>query len=308
MTTHHTQKQLHANKKHTKLGKLGAYLGAVYASDKSYQAVDVGLTFDKKFVSAQAHQFAKELLGKRIYGACTLAQKILPTKMLVHWSDEVYDKVATWTHNWALLRLQKDERFANLANLTRQERDEFVDDIINQNRTWLSLGGAFGVFGLKGVVLESAWLLVMLLRTVYELAYIYGVDVSGKDGVRTAHAVVASVDETLIGQKQILLTTLTIGRMVLKNAQTTGLANELLALSTNPLTKQYGDYLDEVLGWFDMEKSDLDKFNSAWLYHLCSVASVGASVHYNNQIFENVVGVAKATFGQVGEIKLLENA
>lgn len=306
MTTHH--KQLHANKKRTKLGQIGAYLGTVYASDKSYQAVDVGLAFDKKFVSTQARQFAKELFGKRLYGAYTLAQKVLPTETLTHWSDEAYDKVATWTHSWAVLQLQKDIRFTNLANLTHQERDEFADDIVNQNRTWLSLGGAFGAFGLKGVVLESAWFLVMSLRTVYELAYVYGADVSGKDGVRTTHAVVASVDETLVGQKQILLTALAIGHMVLKNAQSTGLADELLALSANPLTKQYSDYLDEVLGWFDMEKSDLDKFNSAWLRHLCSLGFVGVSVHYNNQIFEDVVGVAKATFGRDDEIKLLENA
>lgn len=307
MSHQNNLKQLYA-KKRTALRQMGAYLGAVYASNKAYQAVDTKADFDKTFVSKQARQFAKELFGKRLYGAYTLAQKVLPTQTLTEWSDEIYDKVATWMHGWAVLRLKKDDRFANLANLTHEERDEFADDIISQNRAWLSLGGAFGALGLKGVVLESAWCLVMSLRTVYELGYIYGADVSGKDGVHTAYAVVGSVDETLVGQKQILLTALAMGNMVLKNAQTTGLADELLALSINPLTKQYTEYLDEVLGWFDMEKSDLDKLNAAWLRHVCSLASVGVSVHYNNQIFDDVVGVAKATFGQAGEIKLLENA
>lgn len=289
-------------------GRVGAYLGAKYASDKSYQAVDITADFDKVFISTHVKKFAKELFGKRLHTAYTITQKVLPAQTLAKWSDEAYDKVATWVNQWALLTLQKDARFANLPNLTKAQIDDFAQDIINKNRTWLSMGGVFGAFGLKGVVLDTAWFLVMSLRTVYELGHIYGADMSSKDNIRTSYALIAGVDETLVGQKQILLTALAIGQMVLKNAQTTGLADELLALSSNPLTKQYADYLDEVLGWFDMDKTDLDRFNSVWLCHLCSLASVGVSVHYNNQIFDEIVGVAKATFGRDDRVKLIENA
>lgn len=291
----------------TLLGRIGERLGAIYTSKKPCQPLDL-TCIDKPSLHQYNTSFAKELLGKRLGGVYGMLQKVLPADTMVRFSEEIYGKTATLAQQWALFSLQKDARFANLGRLTDQQRADFADDIINKNRTLLSLGGTVGIFGLKGVVLDTAWLLIMSLRTVYELALIYEVDVAGEQGVRIGYGMLAMTDENLIAQKQLLLTSLALGQTVLAHAQTTGLAHELLALSNNPLTQQYTKYLDEALDYFDWELADLDKFNPYWLRHLCSLGFAGISIHYNNQLFEDVVGVAKATFGRKVAVKLLESS
>lgn len=289
-------------------GKIGGYLSDTYASGKVYEALDLS-GFDKSSLQKYTSQFGsslgKELLGRRVGGALDLLKKVVPAETWARLSDDIYQKLAQGAYRLARFKLQKDARFAKLSTLTDDQKEAFAQDLINQNRTWLSAGGAFGVLGVKGVALDTAWVLLVSLCTVYELAIIYGADIEGDDGVRTVYGILVATDETLIHQKQVLLTALTLGQMVLKNAQNTGLADELLALSTSPLAGQYTKHLEEFLGIFNLDKADLDKFNTAWLRHLCTLGFVGVAVHYNNQLFEEVVGTARATFGQKVAVPLL---
>lgn len=64
------------------------------------------------------------------------------------------------------------------------ERDAFAQDVANQNRALATLGGVAGLAGLKGVVADMAWLLMVSLRTVYQVAAIYDKPLTGKEGVK----------------------------------------------------------------------------------------------------------------------------
>lgn len=279
------------------LGKLGAYLSGMYGAsqsrDKRYQAVDIEKDdFEQDAFHAQSSFFAGQMFGAKAMAAQNLVGKVVPQSKFDAIGDAIYNKVAEWSSSWAINDLKKDLRYDLLQTMNGAERDAFAEDIANQNRALATLGGVAGLAGLKGVVADMAWLLMVSLRTVYQVAAIYDKPLTGKEGVKKAYGVLSGANLEKLQEKQVILTALALGSTMLANAQSTGVKAQLDSLSaryreSQPYAKQFVD-LDKFI--------DLDKLNPKWLHKLLPISAVAVGAHYNNELIDEVIGTAMATF------------
>lgn len=285
----------------TGLGRLLAKAGSYLArhDERIYAGVDLHAgqfarhAFYVQGVSLGG-QFAKSILGQKASTAQNLANRFVPEDKLTAISEGVYQKVADLAQTWAVKSL-KDSPKA----LTPSQKDELAEMIANQNRALATFGGVTGFFGLKGVVMDTAWLLLVALRTVYQLAFIYETPLTGKDGIKMAYGVLSGANLDKMQEKQVILTALALANNILSHADETSLKEELVKLSSSNTTLQ--DF-DNLLRFTHLDKFaqkygvDIDKLNTRWLRHLASVGAVGVGAYYNRELIEEVIGTAMATF------------
>lgn len=275
------------------LGDVGQRLALMYRNNhKAYRAVDLHKsTFGLDMFRKQSGYLGKQVFGTKGMAVGLLAQKLIAKETLHEYSEQIYQKIASWAEYWAKTTLAKELRFANLSTLTPVERQKFIQDINNKNRLLASLGGVCGFVGLKGVVLDTAWLLLVSLKAVYELSLIYDQALLKQDGAVIAYGILSECELDELQYKQVLMTALALGEGVLSNAQTANLSDELKKFAK---TYNYdGKYIDELTKFVNLEK-----VNSKWLRYLLPVGSAMVAVHYNNKLIEEIIGVAMATFEQ----------
>ncbi len=286
--------------------KVGSYLARTDA--KEYQGVDLNAENFAKHAfyvqgSSLSDSVAKAVFGKNATTAQTLAHKFIPKDKLTAVSEGVYHKVADLAQTWAIKSIKEDP-----STLTPAQKEKLAQSIANQNRLLATLGGVTGFFGLKGVVADTAWLLLVALRTVYQLATVYGVSLTGKDGIKMAYGVLSGASLDKMQEKQLILTALALLGNVLNQADKSSLKEELVKLSSsNTSLKEF----DELLKFAHLETLadkygvDIDKLNSRWLRRVASVSAVGVGAYYNRDLIDEVIGTALATFN-VGTTKGIE--
>lgn len=190
--------------------------------------------------------------------------------------------------------MPSEHRFADVSNLDDEERYALATDIANQNRALATLGGITGLAGLPGLLADTLWLLLVSLRTVYQLAAVYDRPLTGKQGVKMAYELLASADLSKMQEKQALLAGIGVGKGLLDNAQSRGLHSELKNLGLkNQNVNFYAEQVDKVAGQVGV---DLDQINLAWIRKLLPITAVGVGMHYNSHLIDEVIGVAQATF------------
>lgn len=280
-----------------KLGKVGAYLSGMYGisqnQNKQYQGVDLHReSFDKDAFHAQSSFFAGQVFGAKAVAAKNVAAKVVPQSKFEAISESLYNKVAEWSNAWAIKDLKNDPRFDLINTMNAQERHAFAEDVANQNRALATLGGVAGLAGLKGVLADAAWLLMVSLRTVYQVAAIYDQPLTGKEGAKKAYGVLSGANLEKLQEKQVILTALALGSSMLTNAQQTGIKAQLDSLSaryreSQPYAKQFLD-LDKFV--------NLDNLNPNWLHKILPISAVAVGAHYNNELIDEVIGTAMATF------------
>lgn len=279
----------------TKLGKVGAYLSGMYgiSQNKHYQGVDLHReSFDKDAFHAQSSFFAGQIFGAKAVAAKNVAAKVVPQSKFEAIGESLYNKVAEWSNAWAIKDLKNDPRFDLINTMNTQERHAFAEDVANQNRALATLGGVAGLAGLKGVLADAAWLLMVSLRTVYQVAAIYDQPLTGKEGTKKAYGVLSGANLEKLQEKQVILTALALGSSMLANAQQTGIKAQLDSLSaryreSQPYAKQFLD-LDKFV--------NLDNLNPNWLHKILPISAVAVGAHYNNELIDEVIGTAMATF------------
>lgn len=272
------------------LGRFGAYVGTLTGSEKhDFTKVDLSApNFGDDAFHRQSGQILSQLFGTKGVQVEFLANKLLSDNTKQSASDWVYGKIATLAEHWALVDLKKDPRFDRLADLNNDEKTQFLSDITNENRGFAVLGGVAGLFGLKGVVLDTAWLLLISLKAVYQTAHITGTPLSGDDGIRLAYGILAGANLDKMQEKQVLMTGLALGKTVLKNAQSTRLADEIKHLSDKHQISR-AEQLAVLAG-------SLEKLNGTLAQKLLPIGSGIIAGYYNGELIDEVLGVAKASF------------
>lgn len=278
------------------LAKIGAYLEP--NQDRHYDGVDLTKTSSAKHIRVQGldlgGQFLETLFGQKAHAIRTLADKYLHDETLPAIADGIYQKIAQLAQAWAVSSLPD-----NPKSLSVLEREQLATTIAHQNRALATLGGTLGGLGLKGVVLDTAWLLVVSLRTVYQLSFIYDVPLTGKQGVSMAYGVLLGANLTKTQEKQVLLTALALSNTLLKNARQGSLNDELFKLiSTNVAFNDFKKFLnllhlDEMVARHHL---DIGSRKLRWLQAGTSLGAVFVGVHYNRRLIDEVIGTAMATF------------
>lgn len=280
------------------LATAGAYLGRGH-QDKSYQSVDLDVEATTKHPfyiqgSTLGGSFVKSILGKKVTAVHGLAGRFISDDKLNAVSESIYHKIAELACAWAVKSVPTDPKM-----LTPAQKDELAQSLADQNRALATAGGVTGFFGLKGVVMDTAWLLLVALRTVYQLSVVYDAPLTGKDGIKMAYGVLSGANLDKLQEKQVILTALALAGGVLAHADEGSLKEELVKLSSSNTTIK--DF-DELLKFTHLDKLadkygiDIDNINTSWLRHLASISAVGVGAYYNRELIDEVIGTAMTTF------------
>ena len=288
-----------------RVGSMIDSMNAKTGKPRQYKAVDLGdEDYQQDLFREQTLKATQQLLGPRFATYGKYAKKVVPNSFFQSTVDSAFAQVAKLASNWSQLDLPNEHRFANIASLDDEERYALATDIANQNRALAAMGGLTGLAGLPGLLADTLWLLLVSLRTVYQIAAIYNKPLTGKQGVKMAYELLSSADLSKMQEKQALLAGMGIGKGLLDNAQSHGLHSELKNLGLkNQNVNYYAEQIDSIARQVGI---DLDKINLLWVRRFIPVTAVAIGVHYNSQLIDEVIGVAKATFAP--EAKLANRA
>lgn len=284
------------------LERFGSLLDSINAkSGKASQFKSVDLSQYKSsnasnLLSQQTLKTSQQLMGSRFTTYSKYAKKVVPDSIFEKASDTVFSQVAKLARTWSEIDLPNDHRFDGIQDLTDHERNVLAKDIANQNRALAALGGVSGLAGLPGMLADTLWLLLVSLRAVYQLATVYDKPLTGKQGVKMAYAVLGNADLSKMQEKQTLLAALGVAKGLVDSTETKSLREEVsngIGVAT-PSIKFYAEQVDKLADQFDFDLNDL---NLNWLSKILPVAAVATTVHYNSHLIDQVIGVAKATFG-----------
>ena len=290
------------------LERMGAMIDSVNAKSgkpRQFKAVNLGdEDYQQDLFREQTLKATQQLLGTRFATYGKYAKKVVPNSLFESTVDGAFAQVAKLAANWSQIDLPNQHRFANIASLDNEERYALATDIANQNRALATLGGLTGLAGLPGLLADTLWLLLVSLRTVYQLGAVYNKPLTGKQGVKMAYELLANADLSKMQEKQALLAGLGIGKGLLDNAQSSGLHNELKNLGLqNKSVNFYAEQVDSIASQVGI---DLDQINLSWIRRFLPATAVIIGMRYNGQLIDEVIGVAQATFAP--EAKLANRA
>ena len=290
------------------LERMGALIDSANAKagkPRQFKAVNLGdEDYQQDLFREQTLKATEQLLGMRFATYSKYAKKVVPKSLFESTIDGAFAQIAKLADNWSQIDLPNQHRFANIASLDNEQRYALATDIANQNRALATLGGITGLAGLPGLLVDTLWLLLVSLRTVYQLGAVYNKPLTGKQGVKMAYELLANADLSKMQEKQALLAGIGIGKGLLDSAQSSGLHNELKNLGLqNKNVNFYAEQVDSIASQVGI---DLDKINLTWLRRFLPATAVIIGMRYNSQLIDEVIGVAQATFAP--EAKLANRA
>ncbi|MBE0406612.1 EcsC family protein [Psychrobacter sp. AOP22-C1-22] len=290
------------------LERVGAVIDSMNAKTskpRQFKAVNLGdEDYQQDLFREQTLKATQQLLGPRFATYGKYAKKVVPNSFFQSTLDGAFAQIAKLAANWSQIDLPNQHRFADIASLDNEQRYALATDIANQNRALATLGGITGLAGLPGLLADTLWLLLVSLRTVYQLGAVYNKPLTGKQGVKMAYELLANADLSKMQEKQALLAGIGIGKGLLDNAQSSGLHSELKNLGLkNTNVNFYAEQVDKIAGQVGI---DLDQINLSWMRRLLPFTAVFIGMRYNSQLIDEVIGVAQATFAP--ETKLANRA
>lgn len=280
------------------LERVGAMIDNVNAKagkPRQYKAVDLGdEDYQQDLFREQTLKATQQLLGARFATYGKYAKKVVPNSLFESTIDGAFGQIAKLASNWSQLDLPNEHRFADISSLDDEQRYALATDIANQNRALATLGGLTGLAGLPGLLADTLWLLLVSLRSVYQLAAVYDKPLTGKQGVKMAYELLSNADLSKMQEKQALLAGIGVGKGLLDNAQSRGLHSELKNLGLkNKNVNYYAEQVDSIAGQVGL---DLDSIDLTWVRRFLPVTAVIVGMRYNSQLIDEVIGVAQATF------------
>ena len=289
------------------LERIGSFLDSTDAKmsqPRQYKSVNLGdEDYQQDLFREQTLKAAQQLLGTRFATYGKYAKKVVPDSLFQSTVDGAFAQVAKLASTWSQMDLPNEHRFADISNLDDEQRYALATDIANQNRALATLGGLTGLAGLPGLLADTLWLLLVSLRTVYQLAAVYDQPLTGKQGVKMAYELLANADLSKMQEKQALLAGIGVGKGLLNSAQGSGLHNELKNLGLkNKSVNYYAEQVDSIAGQVGI---NLDQINLSWLRRFLPATAVIVGMRYNSRLIEEVIGVARATFAPEAKLATL---
>ncbi|ELA08826.1 hypothetical protein MOMA_00400 [Moraxella macacae 0408225] len=267
--------------------------------------------FDQQIPKLSKRLFRLSKIGKY----SLLLDKIAPKNSLEKLLHLSLNRLATTAQAWANFDLNHDDRFHD--KLDASERHALAYAIANQNRTLATIGGISNATGLIGIFIDTLWLLLVSLRSIFQIAKIYNKPLTGKVGVLIAFEILSHIDLQKLQEKQTLLAGLGILDIMADNSfeqyqrlqkhqfqHIKNNRNNNDHLSTEHDEDQLNLYqnlkqFEEIAKQLNI---DLQNFNLAFLHRLLPLTAVTIGSAYNSMIIEEMLQVALRIFAPTPKI------
>lgn len=284
------------------LNSSGAMLGKLANASNVSDSDPIDLTQkpNKDPMSAfrrQMPDLAKQILGVRFAKASQFVGKMLPNGAMETATDHLFDRLAQAAE--FLSQPSEIWQEANVADqqalrdLSPEQIDELVTTVINRNLALAAVeGGVTGLAGVAGALVDFPLVLLVALRTIYQISQCYGVDLSGSQGRELVYRVMAASNLDLLTEKQALMLSIsTVGQLVASS-------------DVNALQKMVGsatsaDYFRKLAG--DLSQSFNINIQPSLLMRVLPVATSATSALYNARIISTVAKKAQQAFSDVDQ-------
>lgn len=238
---------------------------------------------------------ANQLLGKR-FGAVSRVARFVPSSAFDTVTDMVFGRAANLADRLAgseaLLESAGIASLADLRDADPARRDQLADMAIDQNRLVAMLeGGITGGLGFAGKAVDLPALLILVLRTVYQVGYSYGFDLKGESGRALVFEALGQANMDALARKEAVALGINALESILDDGDSQALS--LLLAGGNPIVSQVVNHvLKSASRRLKLQRVSFMLTNAARL-----AGSVNGAVH-NTLIIEEVARAAREYFQQ----------
>jgi hypothetical protein len=240
----------------------------------------------------QLPALSRQLFGPRLGSASQLVSKFIPLDAVEQWSDQLFDHAARFAAHISpldeVLALANVNDAAALQQLTPSQQADLVEKIMNRNRMLVAAEGALtGWTGLLGAVVDLPAVLIVGLRSIYQIAHCYGVSLASVSGQQTVYRVLSSADLSLITEKQALMLSLTTLQQLIGQGDVAALQG-LVGSATN------GAYFQKLTQ--DLSQALNINIRPQLLSHAVPLAASATSAVYNVRLITTIGHMAQLAF------------
>lgn len=264
-------------------------------------AIKANANANKSAFHNQLPNLSKKLLGKTPMGRYSqLAGKVVPQSAFDKVTDNVFLRIGKLAQHWASFDLQRDTRFAE-RNLGDSQRHALAKAIAEQNRALATAGGVSNLAGLIGIVVDTAWLLTISLRNIFQVAQIYDKPLTGTQGIAIAYEILAKTDLNKLQEKQTLLTALGVLEAVADDGFDAYRLEDKSEADDTDYSQVQGIFgkVEELATQLNI---NLAGFNFGFLHKILPISAVGMGATYNNIIINEVIQVTEASFAPLPKL------
>lgn len=252
----------------------------------------------------QLPRLGKQVFGSRFGTAHSIAQRVLPAPVLQQAADHLFLRVASIAEHLGTSDEVLNEAgvlsYADLADLPLAQADQVADVMINRNRVLAAVqGGLSGTLGLWGAVIDLPLVLILSLRTIYQTAAAYGVDLNSPAGRDRVFDVLASVSLEAMAEKQAVLLAIASVRQLVE-------ANDLHGLQRMVGSGNKPDLFQKLAN--DLSSTVNVQLSPALLAKIAPLAQGAASGLYNARILNSVAHAAQQAFRPSAEAAAAQTA
>lgn len=240
----------------------------------------------------QLPNLSKKVLGGRFQTLTKVVNHVVPSVAFDQLADRVFEQMSVFaTQISQVQEVLSAAQLTSIDELARQpaaQADDLVDYLTNRNRVIAAAQGALtGATGLVGAIVDVPLVLLLILRTIYQTAQAYGVDLDGEDGRQHVLSILARLDLSLLVEKQSIL--LSLGTVQQFVAQ--GNLSELQSLVGSANST---DFFKKLAA--DLSDSLNLPISATFLSRLVPLASGATNALYNARVVSMVAQAAQAEF------------
>lgn len=238
----------------------------------------------------------QQLLGRRFGKVSRVAGMVIPNGALDQIMDAVFAKAADLAADLAKPdQMLQGAGVASLAALRSGDSDrqeQLATQATEQNRILaMTEGGVTGGLGFAGKLVDLPSVLILVLRTIYQVGHSYGFELKGEAGRRLVFEVLSEVDFDALTQKEAIALGINSLAGLLGRGDTHALS--LLISGGNPLLARV---VDKGLS---MASDRLNLHQASYrIEALARLAGVINGAVHNTMIIDQVAQTARSYFQQ----------
>lgn len=273
--------------------KGGRLLGQVTGASNAFSGFqDVEIADPFGAFRQQLPSLSKKVLGGRFQSVSKVIQHIVPSAALDQLADRAFEQMSVFAEQISqvqeVLSVARATSIQALAAQTPEQAEALVEYLGNRNRVLAAAQGAVtGATGLIGAIADVPLILLLILRTIYQTAQAYGVELEGEVGRQQVLSILARLDLSLLVEKQTILLSLGTVQQFVAQGNLSELQQLLGSANSTDFFKKLAADLSESLNL---------PISATLLSRIVPLASGATNALYNTRVVSMVVQAAQAEF------------
>lgn len=240
----------------------------------------------------QLPSLSKKVLGGRFQTLTKVVNHVVPSAAFEQLADRVFEQMSVFATQVSqiqeVLNAAQLTSLDDLAAQSASQADELADYLANRNRVIAAAQGAVtGATGLVGAIVDVPLVLLLILRTIYQTAQAYGVNLDGEEGRQHVLSILARLDLSLLVEKQSILLSLGTVQQFVAQGNLSELQHLVGSANSTDFFKKLAADLSESLNL---------PISASLLSRLVPLASGATNALYNTRVVSMVAQAAQAEF------------